>query len=201
MRRRARALLLAVTVTARVLDTQRAVSLPVDSERQRVVTVDASPLAVKRALRRYDARSHKYCGAVVAKAHRRHERNQDGLGAQVLRADQLAPLLLAHVLTGLRIACRPHEWDFGDAYGEEGAMAIFGCGRGADGRTRGVGAFAWLLVAALAGANEVCIDKQTGALSSGHFVVDPAPHSPKGCLLYTSPSPRDKRQSRMPSSA
>ena len=24
---------------------------------------------------------------------------------------------------------------------------------------------------------------------------------PKGCLLYTSPSPRDKRQSRMPSSA
>ena len=57
MRRRARALLLAVTVTARVLDTQRAVSLPVDSERQRVVTVDASPLAVKRALRRYDARA------------------------------------------------------------------------------------------------------------------------------------------------
>ena len=142
MRRRTRALLLAVTVTARVLDTQRAVSLPVDSERQRVVTVDASPLAVKRALRRYDAGSHKYCGAVVAKAHRRHERNQDGLGAQVLRADQLAPLLLAHALTGLRIACRPHEWDFGDAYGEEGAMAIFGCGRGADGRTRGVGAFA-----------------------------------------------------------
>ena len=26
-------------------------------------------------------------------------------------------------------------------------------------------------------------------------------HGPKGCLLYTSPSPRDKRQSRMPSSA
>ena len=25
--------------------------------------------------------------------------------------------------------------------------------------------------------------------------------SPEGCLLYTSPSPRDKRQSRMPSSA
>ena len=142
MRRRARALLLAVTVAARVLDTQRAVSLPVDSERQRVVTVDASPLAVKRAMRRYDARSHKFCGAVVAKAHRRHERNQDGLGAQVLRADQLAPLLLAHVLTGLRIACRPHEWDFGDAYGEEGAMAIFGCGRGADGKMAGVGIFA-----------------------------------------------------------
>ena len=26
-------------------------------------------------------------------------------------------------------------------------------------------------------------------------------HGPEGCLLYTSPSPRDKRQSRMPSSA
>ena len=26
-------------------------------------------------------------------------------------------------------------------------------------------------------------------------------HQPYGCLLYTSPSPRDKRQSRMPSSA
>ena len=142
MRRRARALLLAVTVAARVLDTQRAVSLPVDSERQRVVTVDASPLAVKRAMRRYDAGSHKYCGAVVAKAHRRHERNQDGLGAQVLRADQLAPLLLAHALTGLRIACRPHEWDFGDAYGEEGAMALFGCGRDDRGGMAGVGVFA-----------------------------------------------------------
>ena len=142
MRRRARALRLVAAAAARVLDTQRAVSLPVDSERQRVVTVDASARAVKRALRRYDARSHEYCGAVVAKAHRRHERNQDGLGAQVLRADQLAPLLLAHALTGLRIACRPHEWDFGDAYGEEGAMAIFGCGRDDRGGMAGVGVFA-----------------------------------------------------------
>ena len=40
MRRRARALLLAAAAAARVLDTQRAVSLPVDSERQLVVTVD-----------------------------------------------------------------------------------------------------------------------------------------------------------------
>ena len=29
----------------------------------------------------------------------------------------------------------------------------------------------------------------------------PKPYPPKVCLLYTSPSPRDKRQSRMPSSA
>ena len=32
-----------------------------------------------------------------------------------------------------------------------------------------------------------------------HFMFGGAAHS--GCLLYTSPSPRDKRQSRMPSSA
>jgi hypothetical protein len=133
---------MAWAVAARVFDTQRAVSLPVDSERQRIVTVDASPRAVKKALRRYDPRTARRCGAVVAKAHRRHERNMDGLGAQVLRADQLAPLLLAHALTGLQIACRPREWDFGDAYGEEGAMALFGCGRGADGRMQGVGVFA-----------------------------------------------------------
>ena len=46
MRRRARALLLAVTVTARVLDTQRAVSLPVDSERQRLLDVTRECLAL-----------------------------------------------------------------------------------------------------------------------------------------------------------
>ena len=31
--------------------------------------------------------------------------------------------------------------------------------------------------------------------------VQPPPPPPRLCLLYTSPSPRDKRQSRMPSSA
>ena len=33
------------------------------------------------------------------------------------------------------------------------------------------------------------------------FDEDNRKRVPKGCLLYTSPSPRDKRQSRMPSSA
>ena len=37
--------------------------------------------------------------------------------------------------------------------------------------------------------------KQQG--ESGHWMSDLLPH----CLLYTSPSPRDKRKSRMPSSA
>ena len=31
--------------------------------------------------------------------------------------------------------------------------------------------------------------------------TDAQPYASVGCLLYTSPSPRDKRQSRMPSSA
>ena len=122
----------------------RAVRLPVDGALQPIVALDVAPGAVGAALAAYGSRGRACAGSVVVKGRARgsHERNQDGLGAQVLRADQLAPLLLAHALTGLRIACRPHEWDFGDAYGEEGAMAIFGCGRGADGRTRGVGAFA-----------------------------------------------------------
>ena len=34
-----------------------------------------------------------------------------------------------------------------------------------------------------------------------HYPLTDTETFPKGCLLYTSPSPRDKRQSRMPSSA
>ena len=34
-----------------------------------------------------------------------------------------------------------------------------------------------------------------------NFVGAPCTATPNSCLLYTSPSPRDKRQSRMPSSA
>ena len=38
--------------------------------------------------------------------------------------------------------------------------------------------------------------------NKGHFITSPEISSLFGiCLLYTSPSPRDKRQSRMPSSA
>ena len=40
--------------------------------------------------------------------------------------------------------------------------------------------------------------------SNSLYVVDETERAVKlrfGCLLYTSPSPRDKRQSRMPSSA
>ena len=38
-------------------------------------------------------------------------------------------------------------------------------------------------------------------IKSSDKVVLPGQGSFKSCLLYTSPSPRDKRQSRMPSSA
>ena len=50
----------------------------------------------------------------------------------------------------------------------------------------------------------------TGMACSNHLtvqqaaqmpVLQPEPANPETCLLYTSPSPRDKRQSRMPSSA
>ena len=41
--------------------------------------------------------------------------------------------------------------------------------------------------------------KQTEANATVIYV--PAKFAAKACLLYTSPSPRDKRQSRMPSSA
>ena len=122
----------------------RAVRLPIDGALQPIVALDVAPGAVGAALAAYGSRGRACAGSVVVKGRARgsHERNQDGLGAQVLRADQLAPLLLAHALTGLRIACRPHEWDFGDAYGEEGAMAIFGCGRDDRGGMAGVGVFA-----------------------------------------------------------
>ena len=44
-----------------------------------------------------------------------------------------------------------------------------------------------------------------GDLNVGHLNADiwnhDAKHIPKSCLLYTSPSPRDRQKSRMPSSA
>ena len=40
------------------------------------------------------------------------------------------------------------------------------------------------------------VDKKTDSLPSGDDVLET-----KNCLLYTSPSPRDQRGSRMPSSA
>ena len=41
---------------------------------------------------------------------------------------------------------------------------------------------------------------EDGFLPRRHLDL-PGQHAGNGCLLYTSPSPRDKRQSRMPSSA
>ena len=41
----------------------------------------------------------------------------------------------------------------------------------------------------------------TAYAQSNEPQTEPAPVEETTCLLYTSPSPRDKRQSRMPSSA
>jgi len=166
-------------------NTTRAVRLPVDAARQRSAALDVALGAVEKKLAAYDpARVCK--DSVVAKGRARgsHERNQDGLGAQVFRADQLAPLLLAHALTGLRIACRPHEWNFGDAYGEEGAMAIFGCGRGADGRTRGAGVF----------AASAALDRLAGTYARRRLIDDAL----RGAFLAAAPLLRPARGGETP---
>ena len=40
-----------------------------------------------------------------------------------------------------------------------------------------------------------------GLLAGGHVLLEGSPGLGKTCLLYTSPSPRDVEESRMPSSA
>ena len=53
-----------------------------------------------------------------------------------------------------------------------------------------------------AGLNYIVIEKGVLVNSLYHFPANMTFFSTsKNCLLYTSPSPRDKRQSRMPSSA
>ena len=60
--------------------------------------------------------------------------------------------------------------------------------------------------------SDVVIEQERCSVRSGHIFLDTAPSDKphvrvagedvgKGCLLYTSPSPRDQRGSRMPSSA
>ena len=46
--------------------------------------------------------------------------------------------------------------------------------------------------------SDVKVSYRTKSIKCGKESCNSCPH---GCLLYTSPSPRDKRQSRMPSSA
>ncbi|CZS11659.1 hypothetical protein CDFC105_93864 [Clostridioides difficile] len=45
------------------------------------------------------------------------------------------------------------------------------------------------------------VDMNTGILYLSIFDAHIKKAIPKGCLLYTSPSPRDRQKSRMPSSA
>ena len=59
-----------------------------------------------------------------------------------------------------------------------------------------------LLIAVLLSAQ--CTDKKVNEVTPALFAAGPTPAAMaalEDCLLYTSPSPRDKRQSRMPSSA
>ena len=56
---------------------------------------------------------------------------------------------------------------------------------------RGIANAHWLWLSALV----IAVDQFTKQLVVNHYELY------ESCLLYTSPSPRDKRQSRMPSSA
>ena len=47
--------------------------------------------------------------------------------------------------------------------------------------------------------HQVVAEAARGKIPLWTIILDPSVH--QACLLYTSPSPRDKRQSRMPSSA
>ena len=58
---------------------------------------------------------------------------------------------------------------------------------------------AQLILPYMAGVNAFTIDQQTYTTRSASFFI-PATRA-KICLLYTSPSPRDRTRSRMPSSA
>ena len=49
--------------------------------------------------------------------------------------------------------------------------------------------------------NDYMIKKKTDLLIAGQGAAGYSAALYSACLLYTSPSPRDKRQSRMPSSA
>ena len=55
-----------------------------------------------------------------------------------------------------------------------------------------------------AGTHAVVIEGPDHLTGSANYIVKlphEAPNTPNTCLLYTSPSPRDRQKSRMPSSA
>ena len=54
---------------------------------------------------------------------------------------------------------------------------------------------------ALAGYEDSLTAAKTLRTAINALVAKPSPETLKACLLYTSPSPRDRQKSRMPSSA
>ena len=57
------------------------------------------------------------------------------------------------------------------------------------------------LTAGVVLANSELADEGARDVAGGRFLVQPGSYRIGGCLLYTSPSPRDRTRSRMPSSA
>ena len=87
----------------------------------------------------------------------------------------------------------------------ERSMVVFACGTGVLIEEPSVDESVALAKGALAFEAERQLSPVVTAVGEGDFLVT---HGPavvsflfEDCLLYTSPSPRDKRQSRMPSSA
>ena len=106
--------------------------------------------------------------------------------------NRLSPLTISVVaaltlLTGSQTFAEAQNGD----YGKETALTL---ARDYAGRYTGsdkeIGAANYMQQRMTIDGSNNQVDRQTFA-----FVA------PRGCLLYTSPSPRDKRQSRMPSSA
>ena len=57
------------------------------------------------------------------------------------------------------------------------------------------------LILSEGGDPDACIDAIDALIIAGGRDIDPATYGHDSCLLYTSPSPRDAHESRMPSSA
>ena len=84
-----------------------------------------------------------------------------------------------------------------DAYSQSAVIKVIGVGGG------GGNAVQHMVNSAIEGVDFVCANTDSQALknTNAKTVLQLGGEITKGCLLYTSPSPRDQRGSRMPSSA
>ena len=84
-----------------------------------------------------------------------------------------------------------------DAYSQSAVIKVLGVGGG------GGNAVSHMVSSGIEGVEFMCINTDAQALkhSKVRTALQIGANITKGCLLYTSPSPRDRTRSRMPSSA